>query len=145
VSLQALYSNVMLDVAWGLFDLRMLRDPHGDPNQVWTEITQRYLHIVPHPELSWWAARVQLVETPGYMVNYALGSVITADIRERVVGQIGDFDAGNARWYPWLSQQLLSSGQTHETAQLLRDFLGRPVSPEALLKQLRRMKAPTPP
>jgi len=38
-SLRALYSNVMLDVAWALFELRMLRGPTQDPNVVWTEIT----------------------------------------------------------------------------------------------------------
>ena len=33
--------------------------------------------------------RVQLVDKPGYMVNYGLGAVITADIRERIAGQLG--------------------------------------------------------
>ncbi|MGP0086207.1 MAG: hypothetical protein ACLP0B_21700, partial [Steroidobacteraceae bacterium] len=66
-SLRELFADVMLDVAWGLFELRMLRDPSADPNAVWTDITTRYLNIVPHPELSWWAMRVQLVRWPGYM------------------------------------------------------------------------------
>jgi hypothetical protein len=139
VSLRALYSAVMLDVAWALFDARMLRDPQGDPNQVWTDITQRYLHVKPHPELAWWAVRVQLVHKPGYMVNYGLGSVITADIRQRIAQQLGPFAAGDPRWYGWLSAHLLASGEEHPTAQLLRQFLGRPVSPEALLAELRRM------
>jgi len=34
----------------------------------------------------------------------------------------------------------LSSGQTHETAELLRGFLGRPVSPQALLTEIGRMQ-----
>ena len=140
-SLRALYSNVMLDAAWGLFDLRMLREPSRDPNIVWTEITSRYLRIVPHPEISWWAARVQLVDEPGYMVNYGLGSVITSDIRQRIVEELGPFETGDAHWYPWLSQHLLQSGQQQETSVLLRHFLGRPVSPEALLRQLQRMNS----
>ena len=139
-SLRSLYATVMLDVAWGLFDLRMLRDPTRNPNEVWTEITHRYLHIVPHPELSWWAVRVQLVDSPGYMINYGLGSVITADIRKHTMQNIGPVDAGNARWYPWLAEKLLSGGQAQETSQLLRDFLGRPVSPQALLEQIERLE-----
>jgi Peptidase family M3 len=138
-SLRALYGNVMLDVAWALFEARMLRNPASDPNAVWTEITQRYLHIVPHPELSWWAVRGQLVDLPGYMVNYGLGAVLTADLRARVQQQIGSFDAGNPRWYDWLSATLLRYGSERETAPLLQEFLGRPVSPDALLVQLRRM------
>jgi Peptidase family M3 len=139
-SLRALYSNVMLDVAWALFEQRMLRAPTQDPNVVWTEITSRYLNVIPHPELSWWLVRVQLVDSPGYMVNYGLGAVATADIRQRIASQLGPFDSGDERWFSWVSQNLLSSGQTHETAELLRGFLGRPVSPQALLTQIGRMQ-----
>ena len=138
-SLRALYADVMLDVAWALFDLRMLHNPDTDPNQLWTDITQRYLHIRPHPEFSWWAMRVQLVDVPGYMVNYGLGSVITADLRERITQELGPFQEGEPRWFAWLGQNLLASGEEHPTADLLQKFLGRPVSPEALLRQLRRI------
>lgn len=140
-SLRALYSGVMLDVAWALFDLRMLRDPDADPNSIWTDITSRYLHIKPHPRLAWWAVRVQLVDAPGYMVNYGLGAVITADIRQRIAQQLGPFQAGDDRWYGWISERLLKTGEEHETARLLRQFLGRPVSPQALLAELRRLAA----
>jgi oligoendopeptidase F len=139
-SLRGLYSSVMLDAAWALFELRMLRDPKQDPNGVWTEITSRYLHVIPHPELSWWLVRVQLVHLPGYMVNYGLGAVVTADLRQQIAAKLGPFATGDERWFPWLSQQLLSSGQTHETAVLLREFLGRPVSPQALLTEIGRIK-----
>jgi Zn-dependent M32 family carboxypeptidase len=129
----------MLDVAWALFDLRMLEHPQSDPNAVWTAITQRYLHVKPHPELAWWAVRVQLVDKPGYMVNYGLGAVITADIRQRIAAELGPFAAGDPRWNGWISQHLLKSGEELETVQLLRGFLGRPVSPQALLTALNRM------
>jgi hypothetical protein len=141
-SLRALYAGVMLDVAWALFDLRMLRSPAADPNTVWTDITHRYLHVTPHPELSWWAVRVQLVDQPGYMVNYGLGAVITADIREHIARQLGGFDTGESDWYAWVSQRLLASGEEHETRELLQGFLGRPVSPDALIAQLRRLTPP---
>ena len=57
-ALRELFSNVVLDAAWGLFELRMFKDPSADPNAIWTAITSTYLNIVPHPELSWWALRV---------------------------------------------------------------------------------------
>jgi hypothetical protein len=134
-----LFSNVMLDVAWALFELRMLADPSADPNRLWTDITSRYLNILPHPEFSWWALRVQLVRWPGYMINYGLGAVVTADIRQQITQAIGQFDGGNPRWYPWVSAHLLRFGSSIATPQLLRRFLGRPVSPAALLRQLQRM------
>jgi len=138
-SLRALYSGVMLDLAWALFEIRMLHNPVADPNAVWTEITSRYLHIVPHPELAWWAVRVQLVDAPGYMVNYGLGAVITADIRQRIQESLGPFATGNPQWYQWISEHVLRQGMEHETSVELKEFLGRPVSPEALLVDIQRI------
>jgi hypothetical protein len=141
-SLRALLSNVMLDVAWALFELRLLRDPGADPNLVWTDITSRYLRIVPHPELSWWAMRVQLAGNPGYMVNYGLGAVLTAEMRARTIESIGPFDAGNPAWYGWLSERLLRFGSERDTRALMQELLGRPVSPGALLRQIERCRMP---
>jgi hypothetical protein len=141
-SLRGLYSGVMLDVAWALFEIRMLRTPSADPNAVWTDITRRYLRIVSHPEWSWWAVRVQLVDAPGYMVNYGLGSVLTADMRQHIRESLGPFETGDLRWYGWVSEHLLRYGVEREPAVLLKEFLGRPVSPQALLDNLRRLSPP---
>ena len=138
-SLRSRYTGVALDVAWSLFEIRMLRNPAADPNALWTDITSRYLHIVPHPEWSWWAVRVQLVESPGYMVNYGLGAVLTADMRQRIRQSLGPFEIGDARWYGWVSERLLRFGMERETSELLLEFLGRSVTPEALLHDLRRL------
>ena len=139
VSLRALYSGVMLDVAWALFELKMLRAPGTDPNVLWSEITSHYLHILPHPELSWWALREQLVDKPGYMVNYGLGAVLTADMRQHIREALGPFDTGDPRWYPWVGEHLLRYGSERDSRTLLQDFLGRPVSPQALLNQIQRL------
>ena len=143
LSLRALFSVVVLDVAWSLFELRMFRAPSTDPNALWTEITSRYLHIVPHPELSWWAVRVQLADIPGYMVNYGLGAVLTAEMRQHISEALGAFDKGDSRWYGWLSEQLLRYGSERDTHTLMQNFLGRPVSPQALLEQIHRLKPAT--
>src|SRR5579864_7627159 len=140
LSLRALYSVVVLDVAWALFELRMFRAPLTDPNALWTEITSRYLHIVPHPELSWWAVRVQLADLPGYMVNYGLGAILTAEMRQHISEALGAFDTGNPRWHGWVSEHLLRYGSERDTRTLMQDFLGRPVSPQALLEQIHRLK-----
>jgi hypothetical protein len=137
-SLRAMFGNVMLDVAWSLFEMRMLRDPASDPNLVWSDITSRYLHIVPHPEVPWWAMRVQLASDPGYMVNYGLGALLTAEIRAATVAAIGPIDAGNEAWYRWTSAHLLRFGSERSTRELLQGLLGRPVRPDALLAQVRR-------
>jgi hypothetical protein len=143
LSLRALYAGVVLDVAWSLFELRMFRAPTTDPNALWTEITSRYLHIVPHPEFSWWAVRVQLADLPGYMVNYGFGAILTAEMRQRISEALGSFDTGDPRWYGWLSKYLLRYGSQRNTRTLMQDFLGRAVSPQAILKQIRRLQPTT--
>jgi Zn-dependent M32 family carboxypeptidase len=83
--------------------------------------------------------RVQLVSSAGYMVNYGLGAVVTADLREHIAAQPGRFETGDPRWYGWIAQRLLQFGTARDTAAVLRDFLGRPVSPDALITDIRRM------
>jgi hypothetical protein len=139
MSLRGLHGSVMMDVAWSLFEIRMLRDPSLNPNSVWTEITSEYLHIVPHPEVAWWAVRVQLVSNPGYMVNYGLGAVLTAEMRNATAKAIGSFDTGNPQWHQWTSEQMLRYGSEKTAKALMDELLGRPLSPEALLADIRRI------
>lgn len=139
----ARYAGVMMDVAWALFELRMHGDPTRDPNAVWTQITHDYLHIAPHPEASWWAARGQLVDLPGYMVNYALGAVVAADVRARAQREKGGFSQPNAGMYAWLSGGLYRWGLQRTSAEVLQSFLGRPVSDAALLADMQRLRKGT--
>ena len=136
-NLREKFGSVMLDVAWALFELRMHADPTRDPNVEWTEITQRYLHIAPHPEWSWWAMRGQLIESPGYMMNYALGAMVAADVRARLVEVVGPMTPAPRRWYPRVSDALYRHGRGRAPRDVLSDFLGRPVSPNGIVQELR--------
>jgi len=49
VSLRGRYADIMLDVCWALFEIRLHADPEQLPNDVWTSLTTDYLGIVPHP------------------------------------------------------------------------------------------------
>ncbi len=129
-----------MDIAWALLEVRLHRDPAADPNVVWTDLTRRYLGIVPHPELSWWAMRGQLIDAPGYMMNYAAGAVIVADVRARARALRGPFTKADPAWYPWLSERLYRFGLERSSKRVLDDFLGRPLSPDALLADLARLR-----
>lgn len=140
--LRSRYGGIVLDVAWAVFELRMLREPGADPNVVWAGLTRDYLHIRPHPELSWWAMRGQLVDAPGYMVNYAVGAILIAAIRARIQAAHGPFLEGDVSWYGWIAPRLYRFGLERPTREVLEAFLGGPVSPAALLADLRRMRRP---
>jgi len=136
--LRGRYGGIVMDMTWALFERRMLRQPSADPNQIWTELTRDYLRIRPHPELSWWAMRGQLVDAPGYMMNYAVGALLIAAIRERIVEQHGRFTTGDSSWYGWVAPRLYRFGLERRTRDVVEDFLGGPVSPTAILKDLGR-------
>lgn len=127
----------MMDACWSLFEARMQRDPASDPNAVWTELTSRYLRVVPHPELSWWAMRGQLIDVPGYLVNYALGAFISADLRARIISRHGSFTLGDSTWYEFMREHVYRFGLERSSRRVMEDFLGRAVSPDALLAGLR--------
>jgi hypothetical protein len=130
----------VLDIALSLFEVRMHRDPDADPNTVWGDITSHYFHITPHPELSWWAMRGQLIDDPGYMANYAIGSIIVADIRARVRQLHRDFTTGDPTWYAFMTNHIYRFGLSRTSADVITDFLGRPISAIAILADMRRMK-----
>jgi len=136
--LRARYSGIVMDVAWALFEMRMQRDPAADPNQVWTTLTRDYLRIRPHPELSWWAMRGQLVHAPGYMMNYAAGAMLIAAIRARTRELHGQFTTGDRTWYGWIAPRLFRYGQERPSRQVIEEFLGGPVTPAAILADMGR-------
>ena len=136
--LRARYGGIVMDVAWAVFELRMQHAPEADPNQVWTALTHEYLRIRPHPEWSWWAMRGQLVDAPGYMMNYAAGAVLIAALRARVRELRGPFAEGDPGWYGWVAPRLFRFGLERPTREVLEEFLGGPVSPAAILADLRR-------
>jgi hypothetical protein len=137
--LRARYAGVVMDVAWALLELRLQREPAADPNQVWTDITRDYLRIRPHPELSWWAMRGQLVDSPGYMMNYAAGAILIAAIRARTRTLHGPFSIGDSTWYAWVTPRLFRFGLARRSRDVITDFLGGPVTPQAILDDMRRM------
>ncbi len=137
-NLREKYGSVMLDVAWALFEQRMYADPARDPNIEWSEITRQYLHIAPHPEWSWWAMRGQLIESPGYMMNYALGAMVAASVRARVSARWGSF--GDRQLYRRLSESLYRFGLERSSLDVLREFLGHPLGPEAVIQDLAQLR-----
>jgi hypothetical protein len=138
--LRSRYGGIVLDITWALFEVQMQRSPEANPNEVWTRLTRDYLRIRPHPELSWWAMRGQLVDAPGYMMNYAAGAIIIADIRQRTREAHGPFITGDSSWYGWVAPRLFRFGLERPSRRVIEDFLGRGVSPGALLADMRRMR-----
>jgi hypothetical protein len=61
-------------------------------------------------------------------------------MRSRTAAAIGPFDAGNPAWYGWIGERLLRFGSERDTRSLMQSFLGRPVTPEALIRLVQRCR-----
>jgi hypothetical protein len=138
-SLRARYAAIAFDMTWSLFELRAYRNPEVDPNQLWCDLAERFLGIRRHPEWSWWAMRGQLIDAPGYLLNYALGAFIAADIRARLAAAGDGFSRDDPGLYDRLSAALYRPGRSEAARHVLERFLGRPISPDALLADLARI------
>jgi len=76
------------------------------------------------------------------MMNYALGAIITADLRAKLTAVRGPLWRGDRKTYGWLSDRLYRWGLERPTREVLRDFLGRPISSAAILRDMQRLSAP---
>jgi hypothetical protein len=83
--------------------------------------------------------RGQLIDEPGYMMNYAAGAILIAAIRAHTVEQHGAFAAGDSTWYGWVAPRLFRFGLERPTRQVVEGFLGGPVTPKAILDDMARM------
>jgi hypothetical protein len=138
-SLRAKYAGIVFDMAWALFEIRVHREPGADPNAIWTAITGEYLKVRPHPEWSWWAMRGQLIDGPGYLINYALGAFVVADLRQAIRRARAPAPWSDPTLYDWLSRHLYRYGLERGSRQVLEETLGRPMRPDALFRDLERM------
>ena len=86
--------------------------------------------------------RGQLVNSPGYMINYAFGAILIADIRARLVSARGSFTTGDVGWYPWVTSRLYRFGHERPARLVVQEFLGRPVAVSALLSDMARIGRP---
>ena len=83
--------------------------------------------------------RGQLIESPGYMMNYALGAMIAAQLRDKVRAERGAFFDPDKKRYDWLSDHLYRFGLSRPTREVLRDVLGAPLGADALVGDMRRL------
>ena len=86
--------------------------------------------------------RGQLIESAGYMTNYALGAFVVADLRQSLARRYGPIATGRPGWYAEVSDRLFRFGLARPAAHVTREALGRSVSPNALLADLARIRTP---
>jgi Zn-dependent M32 family carboxypeptidase len=72
-------------------------------------------------------------------MNYAAGAMLIAAIRERTREIHRAFTTGDGSWYGWIAPRLFRFGLEKPSREVIEEFLGGPVSPQAILDDMRRM------
>jgi hypothetical protein len=73
------------------------------------------------------------------MSNYAVGYVMTAAFRDRILEVRGSWvERDDPGWYPWLREHLLRFGLERRSGDVVRDLLGGPPTPDALVAEIAR-------
>jgi hypothetical protein len=67
--------------------------------------------------------------------------MLIAAVRARTTELHGPFVTGDSTWYAWVSPRLFRFGLERPTREVIEEFLGGPVTPAALLADMRRMKS----
>jgi hypothetical protein len=73
------------------------------------------------------------------MMNYAAGAILSADLRVRLRKLHGSYAEGG--WYRRVARSLYRFGLEKPSKDVIEEFLGRPVSPQALLDDMARAAA----
>jgi carboxypeptidase Taq len=82
----------------------------------------------------------------GYFPTYTLGNLYAAQFFEKARADLGDLDAQFSRGdfaplLSWLRTNIHTHGKRHLPSALVLRITGRPLSPEPLLRHLRRKAA----
>ena len=72
------------------------------------------------------------------MMNYAAGAILAADLRARLRELHGAYTEGDPGWYARVAASLYRFGLEKPSKDLIEEFLGRPVAPQALLDDMAR-------
>jgi len=72
---------------------------------------------------------------------YAAGAILNADLRARAQALYGSYTEGDPGWYARISESLYRFGLEKTSKDVIEAFLGRPVSPQALLDDMSRAVA----
>ena len=74
------------------------------------------------------------------MMNYALGAILVADLRQRCRELRSPFEHPDAGMYAWLTEKLYRFGLEKTSRAVVEAFLGRGISPQALITDLQRAR-----
>jgi peptidyl-dipeptidase A len=123
----------------------LYRDPDQDLDTLWWDLVERFQWLR-RPEdrhAPDWASKIHFSLAPVYYHNYLLGELMASQIQSHLQTEVLGDGAGVWDRYvsspivgEWLTQSLYAKGKTFDWRAAVRSSSGRPLSTEALVREL---------
>ena len=120
------------------FESELYRDPKQDLNRLWWASVEKYQKIrAPKGrEGKWdWATKYHIGLAPVYYFSYLLGEMFASSIQEALSKECGSAALSNPEAGKFLRQKLFHPGNRMSWSELVKHVTGRPLSPDAWLKE----------
>ena len=118
------WSMVMTD-----FERALYADPERDLDTLWWELVEKY-QALQRPEnrrAPDWAAKYHVALAPVYYHSYALGYLVSSQLRTYLSNQIGEM-VGQPRSGDWLIENFFQPGASQDWASHIESVTGEPLN-----------------
>jgi peptidyl-dipeptidase A len=112
------------------FEQLLYADPEADLDAIWWDCVERY-QLMKRPEgreAPDWAAKIHVALVPVYYHNYELGQLMAAQLRNRLVAEVGGI-VGRPEAGRWLIEKVFSPGASLDWRALVEQATGEPLNP----------------
>lgn len=133
----------LIFVRWGQvmyhFESQMYADPEQDLPSLWYEQVRRFqLLTVDDDRLAKpdWASKLHIVQAPCMYHNYSYGHMIAAQLRHRLMGELGLPSPFCPRVGSFLREHYFAPGASLVWDELIEQALGEPLNPRYWIAEL---------
>jgi peptidyl-dipeptidase A len=120
------------------FERALYQHPEQDLNQLWWSLVNRYQKIqIPQgrSQAQDWAAKHHIGLAPVYYYSYLLGELFASSIEEALLNATGASTIANEKAGQFLQEKLFRPGNRMNWMDLVLHVTGKPLSPDAWVKQ----------
>lgn len=131
---EAAAAQSLLFARWVLvvttFEQELYRDPEGDLDARWWELSERFQYLSRPAESSGaeWAAKVHVAAAPAYYHNYLLGEILATQLESFCEREYGGL-VGNVEAGAFMAREIFASGASRKWDDVITTATGGALSP----------------
>lgn len=120
------------------FESELYRNPKQDLNALWWKLVEKYQKIRPpkgREGKSDWAAKYHVGLAPVYYFSYLLGEMFASAIQDNLAQEVGSTSLSSEKAGKFLQERLFRPGNKMSWSELISHVTGKPLSPDAWVRE----------